>query len=155
MLWLKLRVGVLTMIGLSLAGGAAVFSQQLRSPARSGSMTFRIAPTTNAVPTAALGPAAIKIKLEGTPGLAYEVSYLADGPSQTAKGVLPGEVSFPADGFQATITVPGPGEFGFEVYRGESFLATSRVARIGGTRRYVIEAKKGGRGVSLRVLPYK
>src|SRR5204863_9673394 len=72
MLWLKLRVGVLTMIGLALAGGAAVFSQQLRCPARSGSMTFRIRPTTNAVPTAASGPAAIKIKLEGTPGLAYE-----------------------------------------------------------------------------------
>ena len=51
--------------------------------------------------------------------------------------------------------MPGPGDFGFEVYRGELFLATSRVARIGGTRRYVIEAKKGGRGVSLRVLPYK
>jgi hypothetical protein len=80
---------------------------------------------------------------------------LADFQRFLVVGLGAGEVSFPADGFQATITVPGPGDFRFEVYRGDLFLATSGGARIGGTRRYVIDGKKGGRGVGLKVLPYK
>jgi len=94
--------------------------------------------------------ALIKIKLLGTPGLAFEVAYSAGGPPQTAKDVLPGEVSFNADAFNASITVRGSGEFGFEVYRGDLQQASMGLGRITNSRSFVVEGKKGGSGISVR-----
>jgi RNA polymerase sigma factor (sigma-70 family) len=158
LLWLKLRFAMAG-VGLSLVGSGVVFVAQSRHvehsknqrQTSSSHVTLRVPARSNAVvPLVTAGPAVIKIKLTGTAGLSYEVAYSADGQAaQTAKGVLPGEVAFSADAYNASITVHGPGEFGYEIYRGDLRQAYSS-GPVRNIRQLELEARKGGTGMSSR-----
>jgi len=101
----------------------------------------------SALPPPASGPANIRFNLAGTPGLRFEAVYVHDGQTQTTNGVLPGEILFQADAFTATITVHGPGQFGFHAYRNDRPFSWSNFGPITNTSTFEIESSAGGRGV--------
>jgi RNA polymerase sigma factor (sigma-70 family) len=98
------------------------------------------------------GRANIRFNFAGTPGLRFDVVYVHDGQTQTASGILPGEISFRADAFTATITVHGPGQFGYDAYRNNRLLSWSNAGPVTNVNRFEIKSLAGGQGVRFRSL---
>lgn len=104
------------------------------------------------LPQAASGPANIRVNLQGTPGLKYDVVYAHDTQTQQVSGVLPGQVSFKADAFAATIAVQGPGQFGLETYRNNQLMAMGTPVTFTNTSRiYTVGSRAGGQGAFIRL----
>ncbi len=157
LLWLKMKVAVAGLVILSLAGGGIMVAKQKASRTRIASrqVTIRVPPNPAAaalIPSPP-GPALITIKLLGTPGVPWKVSWSGAGEAQTTNGVLPAEVAFNADGYTVTIDAQGSGEFGYEIYRGSMRQAAMQVSRISKPRSITITAKPGGTGISSRANP--
>ena len=130
----------------------AVFWQSVRgkqgSPIRNVSRVYRVrnAPT---LPPSVNGPV-VHIRMTGTPGMPFEVSHSENGNDQITPGVLPGEVSFAADAFSARITALGAGDLGFEIYRDDFRLANASASSVTNGYSWLVAAKKGGVGLSVR-----
>jgi RNA polymerase sigma factor (sigma-70 family) len=156
LLWPKLQAGLAVGAGLSVIGGGVMLSQLRQAPATTGhQFTYRFRPTAKVSPAIVAGLSNINIRLLGTPGLAYEVVYSADGQSRSANGTLPGEVLFTANEFNATISVKGSGELGVDVMRGGFRMTGASVAPFSDDRVIAIYAEKGRTGISSRKLPVK
>jgi hypothetical protein len=98
----------------------------------------------------ALKLADIRIDLAGTVGRKFEVVYWHDQQTQHVSGVLPGQILFKADAFNASVSVPGPGQFGFEVYRNNDLIASGKPNTVTNLSREIsIEGMAGGRGTFL------
>jgi hypothetical protein len=96
------------------------------------------------------GPAAIRFDLIGTAGLRFDAVYAGNSETQSVSGVLPGQISFLADSFTTTISVYGPGQFGFQAYRSDRRVAWSDPQPIVNTNTFVIESMGRGRGIRFR-----
>lgn len=94
----------------------------------------------------------IRFNLQGTPGLKYDVVYAHDTQTQQVSGVLPAQISFRADAFTASVSVQGPGQFGYEAYRDNRLMGRRLLASFATTNTaFSIEGLAGGRGTRIRV----
>jgi RNA polymerase sigma factor (sigma-70 family) len=136
-----------------LAGlaGLTVLALGLILPVRlSAPHSTRNSPT----PAASAAPAAadIRFDLQGTPGLGFDIVYAHDSVTQEVSGVLPAQVSFQADAFTASLTVRGPGRFGFEAYRDNLRIGFAGPALFtNATGAYFVESLPGGEGTRISV----
>jgi RNA polymerase sigma factor (sigma-70 family) len=165
LLWLKMKAALLGVVILSLAGGGVIVAQRQKA-SRMGTSSSHViirvprdpaaaAALIKAHPDLVAGQALITIKLLGTPGVNWKVSWSGTGEAQTTNGVLPAEVAFSADGYTVTIDAQGSGEFGYEIYRGSLRQAANQVAPISKPRSTTIIAKPGGTGISSRNNPVR
>lgn len=106
----------------------------------------------NPSPPLTPGMANIRFNLLGTPGLKYDVVYAHDTRTQQVSGVLPAQISFRADAFTASVSVQGPGQFGYEAYRDNRLMGRRLLAPLATTNTaFSIEGLAGGRGTRIRV----
>jgi RNA polymerase sigma factor (sigma-70 family) len=157
LLWVKTKTAVLSVLILSVAGGGVMIANWVkgkRMQTASTQVSHRVPPpATVLAPTRTDERALITIKLLGTPGLPWKVTFAGSDETRSTNGILPAEVAFNADGFSATIDVQSAGEFGYEVYRGNVRNAATQVAPISRPRSITILGKPGGTGISVRAGP--
>lgn len=135
-------------LGIVLVGvGVAILPHSNKSAAGSAIERTFVVRTPLAPARPAAGPSQIKLELQGSPGLPFELNQAENGVSQTIKGTLPWELSFADADYAITIAIQGPGEFGLKIYRDDRPMGGSSIRQVIVPTRISIDGKKGGWGM--------
>jgi RNA polymerase sigma factor (sigma-70 family) len=137
-------------LGIALVGVAAAILPHPNKSAASSAIerTFVVRPLP--APTRpSPSPSQIKLELQGSPGLPFELTHAENGVSQTINGTLPWALSFDDADYTVTITIHGPGQFGLKVYRNDQPMLGTSLGQVTRPTRYSIDGKKDGQGIRL------